>query len=397
MFVTAIKNVNRRQEKASAASLCPGYIPIGQSVEVLGVTGGDDIDGNSLWYCSAAGEFLWSGGFAPTSELLQADGKPLVVPAEVLINVYESALHELCSWFLSEITGCKGLALGHKNNDRDGDLSLVALVDAKLDDAKTPVPATVNYRGVALATDVRETGGIKAGVEAADVYPDNGTMIQAGGGTLGEHGDPKNSFGTRTLLVYSDGKPFILTCYHVACHSLTKGGVLSLPAGQTVEVDIPAKVAESPISHSGKVTEGCLAGQFDYALVSVDGTDWLAPEIVDIGECKEFYGLPELSYAALQGLPVMQFGARTHEVREGVITGYRTDTVNITYAGVGDIGISGLIISSAVSQQGDSGAPVVDEAGKLLGHVIAFDKSGTYIMPFAYLNYYKSITLTLPK
>ena len=396
MFVTTVKNVNRRSGAASTAAVCTGFIAVNQSVEIVSITGGDEIDGNSMWYKSAAGEYLWSGGFAPTNDLLLVDNKPIKLQDDVLSKVYETALHELTSGFYFDIPSCKGAGVGFKTDDPQPGLRLIIFTE----DSNAGVAQSINFRGYAVLTDVKITEGIIAA--NGDVYCDNASPIQIGGGTLGENENPETTFGTRTAVVTSGGQQFILTCFHVACQSLLRQGIMKYSKGQTINVNIPSADSHSVIQKSGQVAEGILGDQYDYALVGIENTAWIVSRIADIGSYNGFYTLPELTWDKLKDLPVQQFGARTNNVSTGTIVAYKTDTVTIKYRVKTDsgpkiieAGISGLIVSNAPSMEGDSGAPVVDQNKKLLGHVIAFDPatSLTYIMPFAYLNYYRSITL----
>lgn len=388
MFVTAIKNVNRRQQSASTASPSTGYIAVNQNIEIINFSDGDTIDGNPLWYLSAAGEYMWSGGFSLTEELVFTVSTLQKLSTTILIAIYTAALHELSSWFYFSFSECRGLGVGPSNQSSDGVVLSVFLESA------AKVPATKNYRGYPIQIETHITGEITA--SADEIYSDASSPISLGGGSLGEDEHPENSYGTRTALVVSDDKTYILTCYHVACHSLTRRSIMEYN-NETINVNIPALFSKSRITKRGRVTEGSLGGQFDYALVAVDNTDWIVDQIVLIGAYNGFYKMPELSYDNLKDVQVKIFGAHTKEVKTGGISAFITDTVTIKYkftdGTVISVGIAGLIVSSAFSQEGDSGAPVVDTNNKLLGHVIASATEKTFIMPFAYLNYFKSITL----
>lgn len=77
----------------------------------------------------------------------------------------------------------------------------------------------------------------------------------------------------------------------------------------------------------------------------------------------------------------LKISGRTSGIRSGVITGlYTTASIAVNVEG-GVYLFSDLILTSAMSSAGDSGAPVVTDDGRLVGMVFAGSNEATFVMP----------------
>jgi tetratricopeptide (TPR) repeat protein len=184
------------------------------------------------------------------------------------------------------------------------------------------------------------------------------------GGTL--------SAGTLTCIVRdSAGKVYMLSAGHV------------FRAAPGTPVIQPASMdgGQLPGNRVGVITRttDLKAHESNSAYASIaacdDNVKW-SPEILGIGQPMGIADSNDLSLGER-----LKISGRTSGIRSGVITGlYTTASIAVNVEG-GVYLFSDLILTSAMSSAGDSGAPVVTDDGRLVGMVFAGSNEATFVMP----------------
>lgn len=392
MKVLVKKYLNCRSGSPATDAPCPGYKSPGDILDVDNIVPGTDIDGNSIWYhCLEDSLYYWSGGIEHTSEILSSRPGGAVFTTEEQLHIYHSAVNEL-SLTYKNMPGIKGLAAGYKytGGKKTGQLALIFFVEKKTGTSATPIPGIINYRGYPLTTDVNPAGKAKLQDLPQNIRPDLGEPYLMGG-SVSEISDGKQPFfGTRTLLVSKSGKDYLLTCYHVACHSLFAQQQYTLN-NASIEVSIPSLVISPKFSRkSFKVKEGEFGNTYDYALI--DPGDTQVSNAMPDFDFSGYYTRSEVRQAFLQNRPLAKYGAASLDKR-GSLIAFHSDSLPVNEDP--PLSMSGLILATAMSEEGDSGAPVIDTTNnKLVGFIVGGmegSPSLTYIIPIAELKFQFSI------
>lgn len=379
------KYLNARQGGPSLASHCPYYHQPGDVLTMDDLLTGEEIDGNAVWYhATNDGCYYWSGGIAFTDELLSfGQGREPFTEEETRV-IYQSAVNELSRRYMAQIQGFKGLAAGYKitGGQQTDDLALIFYIDKKSDTGPETgkVPATIAYRGYSLLTDVREIGPMRLQnmADATLPYPMGGSLSPIGADGFDV------CTGTRGLLVKWSGKDYLFTCYHVACQEIIQGRKNRL--GE-LQIRLPAALSTGAGAGEYRlsVSKGAQGPDFDYALLeSEKPLSSFAINIAGdgIGIDTRFFDRHELGNLHAKKSNLTMYGAGSQRRRTGMIIAYHSDMVLVDDRR--NIKMNNLIECTCMSQEGDSGAPVIDEnSGRLVGFVLAGDeKTHSFIMPF---------------
>lgn len=392
MKVQVKKYLNCRSDAPSTDAPCFNYRSPGETLDIDDIVIGSNIDGNSVWYhCQTDGMFYWSGGIDQTSELLSARRNQQPFSPEEQLQIYESAVNELAPNYRST-PGFKGLAAGYKFTEgrNTGQLALIFFVTEKTNTPATPVPAIINYRGFPLATDINQIGPTNLQDIQLNIPPDAGQPYMMGGSLSEINKEDPPSFGTRTLLVSKFDKDYLLTCYHVACSSLFEQGTYKLQ-NNTVDVNIPSHVISPAFPHSPfRVKEGQFGDSFDYALI--DMGDTVVVNTLPNFDIRGIYNRSEIRQAFLQNRPLAKYGAASRDTT-GTLIAFHSEGLPVN--DTPPLTMSGLIAATDMSENGDSGAPVIDTTNnKLVGFIVAKHRGDTpltYILPIAELQFQFSI------
>ncbi len=366
--------LNARVGAPATDAPIPYYLNPGREVEIDDLIIRKDIEGNCIWYHSSDDDcFYWSGGFHETDLILR--GKTLSADDE--LRLYRSAVNELTDKY-KFVTGYRGMAAGFK--EKGGQLtqalSLVFYVDKKLSPAKSKVPTAINYRGVVLRTDVRESDdtSLQDPNEA-----DLGNMLLMGGSISEDLNGEYKSFGTRTLIVTKDKKDYLLTCYHVACRSLFNAEDYWLGENK-VSATIPSPVITPGRSTSKlRVAEGHFDSYLDYALLEIGAAELF--NAIPSEFFQGFYTNAELVNGFRKDMQLIKYGAATQRGNIGRLITYHSGWVKVDSKR--NLFMMGLIEATKMSNGGDSGSPVLDMSNnKLVGYIVAGNSTSSFIIPF---------------
>lgn len=192
-----------------------------------------------------------------------------------------------------------------------------------------------------------------------------------------------DSSGTIGLKVYRDGKQYLLSCYHVLCTAEMKKGVLRVKGAVTQPLIVSPSFRDNNKKNEpiADVIEGTLNQDIDCAIALLKRENFLDRSICYINKTPTTGITIRMEHVDKQ-YPVFTFG-RTSKYKEGkVSSSYSNPTIEYEISGVPTpVQIRGLIETTNIGTRGDSGAPVVDLDGRVLGIIIAASNSSTYILP----------------
>jgi len=392
MKIVTAKYVYARIGSPSTQVQYAYYRNPGEALSIDRIIQGTMIDGNSIWYhCADDGCFYWSGGFEFTKEVL--DDNPYTEHNEENWYIYQSAANEILGIY-RHIPGFAGLAAGYKTKGEQNteNISLIFYVNSKTEIQNPQVPKFVNYRGVALTTDVQILGEVR--LLSAD--PDKIRPYIMGGSVASVENGIEMPVGTRSLIVTKNGLKYLLTCYHVACAYLYKRNIKEL-SNYIVNVNIPSdtKTSLDKIVTS-KVAEGIICSNLDYALIELKENIKYFSNYMP----KHFFKNGFYSFYDLSNFPndtqLNKYGVATKYTSGKKIQAFPANNIKVDKK-TGLI-MSGLLVSDIQCDSGDSGAPVVDQDGKIIGIIVGAYFEGlkstkTFILPFDHLNHNKHIDI----
>jgi hypothetical protein len=386
------KYLNARGTKPSTQSPCAKFLSPGDTFTVKEIVSGDVIEGNGIWYQAAEdGYFYWSGGTENDEDVFK--GKAF--SHEELIAFHKSAASALAAICARDITGFNGVSIGHKGRTKR--LCLTVYIEPKKFHVMSPrVADKFIYRGLAFLVQKKSKGGVRLHA----FFPDSGPDLPMGGSVSGvaNPGDLETNIGSRSALVFRQTTPFLLCCYHVACSMRLVQNMTTVTQTDGVLANLPSKVSNSPMATlvpQPPVMEGSITNEYEYALIRVDDVTLFDNVIPGIGPFTSAYTADELTAKTFPGTPVQTLGATSAVVRTGKITQYYASSITVNYKGVPNAySFSGVVEATNMSQEGDSGAPVVDNTGKLVGFIIAGDATTSYILPFVTFESFLGLSLT---
>ncbi|WP_257386328.1 cell wall hydrolase [Tahibacter caeni] len=198
---------------------------------------------------------------------------------------------------------------------------------------------------------------------------------QAGGKICNAKATAKAGTATAYLeKINEPGSSYLLGCAHVLA-----------PAGATVGDTIQCRHdgwndAGLLTSRFARLKPGTQSAQPDFAIVSVPPPD--AADLTIAPTAKRFAA--EFRSSVIQGETLVIHGSVDDKAHIVTVTSPAT-TVDIHYPGppAGSVRFSDLIVTTKGSEPGDSGAPVVDTAGRLVGYVVGDNSEKSFIQPIA--------------
>lgn len=396
MKITVKKYLNARSGKPSIAAPNPFYKSPGDVLDIHDVVLGDEIEGNAIWYrCTLDACYYWSGGFTETHFLIP--GLDFYTLTDQLkIAVIRQARYLLTTQLQQEIEGYRGNGIGLKNNNYTRGIALIVYVEKKINPRILTKPAakTVNLFGFSIPIDIIEIGnGSTHNYESLNKqkakFLESDIPLQLGGSISNTSG---NKYGSRTLKVVKNNRPFLLTCFHVALREMV---ISSDPIRYTGDGDknaiypSPNGTPTNTRQQLGKIAEGQYDDLYDYALIEIPNISSINNIMVDT-PVSGYYEKDELHQLVNQS--VTMAGATSYR-QSGVVFSIES-TIRDISIGSTFRSYENIIVSEKISEVGDSGGPVIDQRGKLVGYIVggnSFDK--TYITPFYNLKWNKSILL----
>jgi SMODS and SLOG-associating 2TM effector domain 2 len=279
---------------------------------------------------------------------------------------------------------------------------IVFIPEQKLDQGArlfTPIPSMIRFRSVNghtynIPTDVRAGGSeiISSGKPA--LICDN-TRPKRPGCSISRI-TSGNDTGTLGLKVFKDGKPYLLSCYHVLCAPELAAGQEVFDSNKAVggtTIVSPGRDDADDGMELGNVVEGELNDEVDCAIALLNDTLDVTSKLCSINKPPAL-PLTVTEDHAKARYPVKSV-ARTSGIIEGTIQfAYTHCDINYGIGGKRQLKtLRGVICTSQLSDGGDSGAPVVDKDNNIIGIIIACSREFTYIIPIQRILAKFSITI----
>lgn len=267
-----------------------------------------------------------------------------------------------------------GFGVGPKTRKEQGDseMCLVFFVRRKLAKSRlrdlkiVPKHLALNTLGTRVVTDVQEWGEL----------PVSHSSASAGASV----GDLSGNSGTMTLAVTdsSTGDPMILSCSHVLarCGLAQAGDQVESPADPSSD---PRLNVVGKLIRFTEIDPHATDNEVDAAVAKPNNGVNLSNNIPTIGPPSSIRDLTQEGDSAV-GIQVQSFGAITGN-QTGLIRNIHVSTSIVYHQLSGDPSVDfvELVQYDAVSQEGDSGAPVLDTADspRVVGLHIAGSSDGT--------------------
>lgn len=377
MKLTVSKYLNARIGEASTNAECQFYRNPGDILDMDNVVAGTEIDGNAVWYhCTDDGCFYWSGGTEEANfqlkELKEYDQLTQIKMLKSAANANEMKWSKT----ISNYSGC-GIGLINTNPEAIG---LLIYVSKKLEVLQNIYESEILFRGVKMPIEIVESGKIEHH-EYKEPDSSNIPCMQLDndppyrlGGTIGVEGE--DGYGSRSLRLFKDNECYVMTCFHVLLNDLKSQQVFGPYASDSTErnAGVPAKVNKAgQTPGTFPIIEGYYNTVMDFAVAKINEdllVNGILSDLID-----GFY-----TYDMLDNLfrkEVKMVGSTSFH-QTGLITAINRPV----QVGDNNWQFRNCIVAERISSAGDSGAPVVDEANKLIGYVIAGDsKTETIILP----------------
>lgn len=386
MKLTVNKYLNARIDEPSTNASCRFYRNPGDILEIDNVVAGTEIDGNAVWYhCKDDGCFYWSGGGLLNGAEVFGDWNTLA--DDIQKCLLDSMVNDKQFWLEKKVIGYIGCAWGYKNDDQSRGLALTIFVDQKVN--SNTIGETIWYKGYNVPVDIKETALFHhqyidyntQGHPDIPVAPDTAHPIEMGG-SISISSNETVGYGTRSMLLKNkEGKTCLMTCFHVLLNNFKSAGSFPVNPAKDVSAETPAKeripFKVRSINKPLKVIAGRYSNIYDFAVVEIpEGLQFINK--FHVNRFSSFYKMEELKSLIHQ--TVTMAGA-TSFLQTGKILDVKASLpVNDNHV------CNNVIVAEMMSKGGDSGAPVVDKNGKLVGIIVSGnEKNRTLILPVTYL------------
>lgn len=247
-----------------------------------------------------------------------------------------------------------------------------------------PIPPFLPFRsnGVDynIPTDVQQTGGpvLPAFIPDEEEACDLNTPKFPGCSVSRLNNDDTGTIG---LKVFKDNKSYILSCYHVICSTELSENVFTVTptsaSGDRTVISPGIRDQGTEANVIGKVTEGKFNEFMDCAIAELNDDLDVKRRICRIDQ--EPSGTIIIRSEHTKPRLTVFMSGRTSQFRSAKIKSAYTST-DVTYS-FGKFTLNGLISTTPLAKEGDSGAVVFDEDCKVVGIVVARSSSDTYIIP----------------
>lgn len=367
-----------RRPNATNEEGATGYLTAGSIIEVTKITPGKLLDGISVWFYAEDGFYYWGGGIEFSGDAVFADWDGL--DEEMQKALLESLVADDLFWFQKKVTGYVGCGWGLKNDDRAYGLAVSVFVNQKA--ATAVLDKTIRYRGFDVPVDVKEVGTFhhheyimpSTPTIAPDIYKHVGGSISIAGNI---------NYGTRSMfLIDKNGNRCLMTCFHVLLGDYKRDGKFPLSDQIEVFADCPSNSKEGnpykrQVRSGLKVIEGQYNGFYDYAMVVLPA-DASFNNIVYETRFSDYYLIENLKNLVNETVTI---AGATSGLQKGKVLHVKASLpVNDGHV------CYNVVVAERLSSGGDSGAPVIDKNGKLVGIVVAGDnETSTLILPVTFL------------
>jgi hypothetical protein len=192
--------------------------------------------------------------------------------------------------------------------------------------------------------------------------------------------EPKSPSGTIGLKVNKNGVPHLLSCYHVLCPHELQQRQLTFPSGKKAVILSPGLIDGNSRTEIAEVTEGYLDDLIDAAIAKLKD-DTILQNIYYKENWIPNGTLPLTPDHTRRKINVKLVG-RTSGRREGFLVDHFQQVVFLDDypAGTKDR-LHHLIITTKISDKGDSGATVIDSDNKVIGLLVGDNDTYSFVIP----------------
>ncbi|WP_315824152.1 hypothetical protein [Paraflavitalea speifideaquila] len=270
-------------------------------------------------------------------------------------------------------------------NENTGQLVLEFYVNKKKDnltEITNPVPAFINYGGINIPTDVKEK---PVGIKPQWRNPGGDHLPARPGESVSRiHQDNTGTMSLKVTKSEPDGSTtlYMLSCYHVLFGSELANGILEVKppavlrgAGKLVTPGTLTGLAGHTLAQADF---GYINDFVDAAVARLDDENSLSDRVDELGEPEDLHAVngEDIGTLKLSFCGAMS-GKRTGI---GIKACGQTRPYNISAAHPG-LFLKDLIELEKCSEEGDSGAPVMDDQKNIIGIIIGADLTSTYVVP----------------
>lgn len=371
-----LKHSLYRRQKTTNQVEASGYLELGSIIEVTEIVPGDAIDGIGIWFAADDGFFYWSGGCEFTGNEVFGDWNALSKETQKLF--LDSLVADQLYWFEKKTVGYLGCGWGYKNDSTFEGLSVTIFVNQKTD--HPVLEKTVRYKGYDIPVDIKTAAPFQhqryINYTTPPVSPD---LYGQMGGSIAVAG--KKQYGTRSMvLINKEGRRCLMTCFHVLLGGYKKRGRYPVMPPVMMIAEFPCHERNPfrvPLQRELKVIAGRYSAYYDFAVLEVPISIGFRNAINNV-DFTGFYLLEELKN--LIGKTVTMVGATSY-LQTGVVQDVRSSLpVNNGHV------CHNIVVTEMMSKGGDSGAPVIDDGGKLVGIVVSGNETDrTLVLPVTFL------------
>lgn len=319
-----------------------------------------------------------------TSQDMQMQRSFDLLSPEERDEVLKTAIYTLSPYWENTISNYKRVAAGKKiiDNVPVENTCITFYVSGKgnMQTSVNPVPEYIFFSGFKIPTDVENDTGIFS-LHHDFKNPGDGTAPASPGESISRTGN--KATGTISLKVTSEGKTFILSCYHVLFDTEYSNGIAEVnePEGKKGTppraVKIPGDAVSTGGTMLGKIARGKINHVIDAGIAELTNETNLNTDIDFIGRPNGIY---QVKTDDVDKLTARFCGARSGLVTGKLIRGCHAQTPAFE-SPIGTHFFTGMIQIEKCSVKGDSGAPVTDQYNRLIGIIEGSDDQFTYIIP----------------
>ncbi len=294
---------------------------------------------------------------------------------------------------LEDYPEIKGFSVSRRNNIKSEPFCLTIDIGEKLPEysVKKMIPKQISFTDSEGKLYVFETDINGVGQPSASLVPDDKYFVGDGImpkkiGLSCSRQDSTNDAGTIGLKVTRDGKPHLLSCYHVLCRpELYNNEELFLyePSGKKKIVSPANKDGDKP-EPIATFRYGFINSSIDGAVAELKSDDSLKNEFYKVGGKPNgvMYFNYELDYS---GEPIKLIG-RTSKLSYSRIISIDHYITEFYYVSNGKIvhrqHFDSIIKARKFSNKGDSGGVVLNENNQIIGLLFGDDDMFSYIIPY---------------
>lgn len=303
------------------------------------------------------------------------------------LNKIQAAIAEYSADWQNSYPELTGVGISNKIYEQNGNSSDQKVIQfhvvkkLPLDALGLRLPGFVDYFGYRIPTDIVEAGRMTP----SWLYDGSSDLPRRCGASISRSSPASKTTGTIGLKVSRTSNEttryYLLTCCHVAMASEMSSGPVDILEGEQIiapEIDCPGQLCNRPAQQIGQVVEARLSEHTDSALISLDFSDAVT---AIVNGFHPISGYRSIVKDDINKLTVGFCGAASGIRTNILVRGYKLNKTAIYPPLTKLTRLSNLIALNRCTQEGDSGAAVLDVDNRIVGMIVGQDESFTYVIP----------------